>query len=109
MAGFHMNTRPTVTQLLRRQSPQSIAELEDAIRASECVDISRSFERLAEAIRQTDCFLEKTLPFLWQPDEAIVVIGTEQFSTARGYASSLDYGGSYVDSTPLPEDGVRPS
>jgi poly(ADP-ribose) glycohydrolase len=39
-------------------------------------------------------------------DEAIVVIGAEQFSTPTGYGSGLEYGGAYVDSTPLREDGA---
>lgn len=42
-------------------------------------------------------------------DEAIVIIGAEQFSKPSGYAASLDYGGDYIDSTPLQEDGALAS
>jgi poly(ADP-ribose) glycohydrolase len=44
-----------------------------------------------------------------QADEAILIIGAEQFSTPRGYAASLEYGGPYTDTTPLLEDGTLAS
>ena len=36
----------------------------------------------------------------------MLFIGAEQFSTPKGYATSLDYGGPYADSTPKREDGA---
>jgi hypothetical protein len=61
-----MNTKPSVNNLLARQCPQSVAELEETIRTSKGVSSSTSFDRLTEAIGQTDGFLVNTLPFLWQ-------------------------------------------
>ena len=40
------------------------------------------------------------------PDEAIIFIGAEQFSKSKGYASRLEYGGPYVDDTPVQHDGA---
>ena len=61
-----MNTRPNFTRLVELSCPANVAELEDAIRASECIDIRRSFENLAIAIQQAESFVESTLAFLWQ-------------------------------------------
>lgn len=36
---------------------------------------------------------------MMEDDEAILIIGAEQFSTHTGYASSLEYAGPYMDST----------
>jgi len=41
-----------------------------------------------------------------KPDEAIVIIGAEQFSIATGYAGSLRYGGTFSDPTPRRDDGL---
>ena len=61
-----MNTRPNLTRLVEKSCPASVTELEDTIRASQCIDIRRSFENLAIAIQQTKSFVESTLAFLWQ-------------------------------------------
>jgi poly(ADP-ribose) glycohydrolase len=60
-----VNTRPNVTKLAKIPCPRTTAELETSILVSGCIDESRTFERLANAIQQTESFLEKTLPFLW--------------------------------------------
>jgi poly(ADP-ribose) glycohydrolase len=57
-------SRPT-TELFKRQCPRVYQELEEAIRASGCVINQMSFVQLAQAIQQTDDFMEKTLPFMW--------------------------------------------
>lgn len=40
-----------------------------------------------------------------RPDEAIVIVGAEQFSTPRGYAGSLEFAGPYQDEVRLQPNG----
>ena len=41
-----------------------------------------------------------------KPNEAIAVIGAEQFSKHTGYAANLGYGGTYVDPSPTLKNGI---
>lgn len=41
-----------------------------------------------------------------KPNEAIVVVGAEQFSQHTGYGSSLRYGGAFSDPSPTLKDGM---
>jgi poly(ADP-ribose) glycohydrolase len=55
-----------MTKLSDSHNPTTTKELEDGIRKSGNIEVSRSFSRLAEAIQLTDGFFERTLPFVWQ-------------------------------------------
>lgn len=40
-------------------------------------------------------------------DEALIMIGCEQFSAYKGYASSFEFAGDFVDDTPVDKNGRR--
>ena len=56
-----------------------------------------------------ELIVSRLLCNVMQSDEAIVILGTEQFSTPDGYGFSLKCGGAYEDTTPFDHEGVRKS
>ena len=48
-----------------------------------------------------ECLASCLLCEVMQPDEAVLIVGTECFSKYKGYAGSLCFGGDHIDATPV--------